>query len=495
MVRAQVERRPLEEVEPVVEIREILEARELVRAVQVHDEVLAYAVALAEATRDHPAVSLGVSPRGSIALVRVAQARAATRAPRLRGARGRQGACARGPGAQALGARRYVGGDGRDGAAGDPRLRTAPGVGNGRSIAKPALVVSLGLVLYLIASNVGAGWLYVVVAALLGWCWSPSPCRGSACAASGSRGAPLSWPPPANPSSAPWSWRTRAASPGSCSRCEDRFAGDTGRAVAVRVRRGETETVGYTVENPRRGIYAGGEIVVESRAPFGLFYGRRRMRAASETVVYPRTFDVAGLPPAADTDAERGTGASPRRCTGATGASSGASGITVRGTPPAWSPGRGAPAACPRGSSPSSSWPRETHPPFVLAMNLDAGAPAEAREMVVSAGASLLLYALGEGREVNADAGPDNAPFPEEPTPDSVLTWCAGLRASRPPDHGRGQRRDTPIHKEAGHREGHGSVRAPGPPRCGPSCSYRATSSRGQGPGCRREKSRSSCKA
>ena len=55
------------------------EARELVRTVQVHEEVLAYAVALAEATRDHPAVSLGVSPRGSIALVRAAQARAATR--------------------------------------------------------------------------------------------------------------------------------------------------------------------------------------------------------------------------------------------------------------------------------------------------------------------------------------------------------------------------------------------------------------------------------
>ena len=25
-------------------------------------------------------------------------------------------------------------------------------------------------------------------------------------------------------------------------------------------------------------------------------------------------------------------------------------------------------------------------------------------------------------------------PFPEETTPDSALTWCAGLRASRPPD-------------------------------------------------------------
>jgi MoxR-like ATPase len=78
VVRDQVERRPLEEMEPVVELREIAASREIVRSVQAHEEVLAYAVALAEATRNHPAVSLGVSPRGSIALVRAAQARAAT---------------------------------------------------------------------------------------------------------------------------------------------------------------------------------------------------------------------------------------------------------------------------------------------------------------------------------------------------------------------------------------------------------------------------------
>ena len=54
--------------------------------------------------------------------------------------------------------------------------------------------------------------------------------------------------------------------------------------------------------------------------------------------------------------------------------------------------------------------------------------------MVISTGASLLLYGLGEGREVRAYAGPENLPFPEETTPDSALTWCAGLRTSRPPD-------------------------------------------------------------
>ncbi|HKZ26446.1 MAG TPA: hypothetical protein VJ086_00950 [Rubrobacteraceae bacterium] len=54
--------------------------------------------------------------------------------------------------------------------------------------------------------------------------------------------------------------------------------------------------------------------------------------------------------------------------------------------------------------------------------------------MVISAGASLLLYGLREGREVRADAGPQRSPFPEEVTPHSILTWCAELQASRPPD-------------------------------------------------------------
>ena len=77
IVRAQVERRPLDEVEPVVSIREVALAREMTRRVQVHDEILGYAVGLVEATREHPAVGLGVSPRGSIALIRASQARAA----------------------------------------------------------------------------------------------------------------------------------------------------------------------------------------------------------------------------------------------------------------------------------------------------------------------------------------------------------------------------------------------------------------------------------
>jgi uncharacterized protein (DUF58 family) len=214
---------------------------------------------------------------------------------------------------------------------------------------------------------------------------------------------------------------------------DDSFAGDRGRAVAMRVRRGETETLGYTVENPRRGIYAGGDVVVESRAPFGLFYGRRRMRAATDTVVYPRTFDVAGLPPSAVTDAEWGD----RSESSTLHRGHGGEFWGVRDYRPgdparlvAW---KKSARGLPLGKLAVIELAQETHPPFVLAMSLDTGAPPEAREMVVSAGASLLLYALGDGREVRANAGPENAPFPEESTRDSILTWCAGLRASKPP--------------------------------------------------------------
>jgi hypothetical protein len=175
-----------------------------------------------------------------------------------------------------------------------------------RSIVKPALVVFLGLVLYVIASNVGAGWLYVIVAALAGVVLISAPLPWLGVRHRGiTRRAPVV-ATAGEPFECSLELENRGHLPRYILEVEDRFAGDRGRAIAVRVRRGETETVGYTVQNPRRGIYAGGDVVVESRAPFGLFYGRRRTRAATDSVVYPRTFDVAGLPPSAVTDAEWG---------------------------------------------------------------------------------------------------------------------------------------------------------------------------------------------
>src|SRR5688500_7911515 len=305
-----------------------------------------------------------------------------------------------------------------------------------KSIVKPALLIFLGLVLYVIASNVGAGWLYIIVAALAGIVLISLPLPWLGVRHVGiTRRAPVV-ATAGEPFECSLMLENNGRLPRYMLEVEDHFAGDRGRAVAVRVRRGEIETVGYTVENPRRGIYAGGEVVVESRAPFGLFYGRRKIRVASDTVIYPRTFDVAGLPPSPITDAEWGD----RNESSALHRGHGGEFWGVRDYRPgdparlvAWKRSARGLAS---GKLAVVELARETQPPFVLAMALDAGTPPGAREMVVSAGASLLLYALAEGRQINADAGPDNRPFPEDPTRDNVLTWCAGLRASKPPAMG-----------------------------------------------------------
>ena len=305
-----------------------------------------------------------------------------------------------------------------------------------KSVAKPVFVVALGFVLYLIASNVGAGWLYVVVAALLGMVLVSIPLPWLGVRRIGvTRRAPV-----VATAGEPFECALELENTGRFPRflieVKDRFAGDSGRAVAVRVRRGKPETVRYTVENPRRGIYAGGEIVVESRAPFGLFYGRRRMRAASEIVVFPRTFDVAGLPASSERDAEPGDGSESSTLHRGHGGEFWGVREYRPGDPARLVAWKRSARGLPSGKLAVIELARETHPPFVLALDLDASAPSEAREMVVSAGASLLLYALSEGREVDADAGPDNPTFPEDSTPDTVLTWCAALRTSRPPASG-----------------------------------------------------------
>lgn len=305
-----------------------------------------------------------------------------------------------------------------------------------RIIAKPALIVCLGCVLYLIATNVGAGWLYVVAATLgavllvsvpVPW-WNARGLRVT-------RRAPV-----VATAGEPFECSLQIENTGRLARylleLEDRFAGDAGRAVAVRVRRGQPEVVRYTVENPRRGIYTGGDIVVESRAPFGLFYGRRRMRAASDAVVYPRTFDVAGLPPSAVVDAERGDRSESSTLHRGHGGELWGVREYRPGDPARLVAWKKSARGLLSGKLAVVELAQETHPPFVLAMDLDARAPREAREMVISAAASLLLYGIREGREVRAYAGPDNPPFPDEPDPDRVLTWCAGLRPSRPPDPG-----------------------------------------------------------
>ena len=67
---------PLEAIEPVFDGPAILALRDEVRRVHVADEVEAYVVALVRATREHPDLQLGGSPRATVALYRAAQAAA-----------------------------------------------------------------------------------------------------------------------------------------------------------------------------------------------------------------------------------------------------------------------------------------------------------------------------------------------------------------------------------------------------------------------------------
>jgi MoxR-like ATPase len=67
---------PLDAVEPVLDPAALPALREATRAIAVSDEVEAYLVRLVRATRDHPDLQLGASPRASVALYRAAQAAA-----------------------------------------------------------------------------------------------------------------------------------------------------------------------------------------------------------------------------------------------------------------------------------------------------------------------------------------------------------------------------------------------------------------------------------
>ena len=70
---------PINTLEQVVSNDELLEAQEEVKRVYADDSIKEYIVNLCAATRNHPDVYLGVSPRGSLALYRTGQALAAIR--------------------------------------------------------------------------------------------------------------------------------------------------------------------------------------------------------------------------------------------------------------------------------------------------------------------------------------------------------------------------------------------------------------------------------
>ena len=67
---------PVEEIGQVVTVEELIEAQEKVKEVYIDGLVKEYIVAIVNATRKHPDVYLGASPRGSLALYKTSQVRA-----------------------------------------------------------------------------------------------------------------------------------------------------------------------------------------------------------------------------------------------------------------------------------------------------------------------------------------------------------------------------------------------------------------------------------
>ncbi len=70
-------RHPIEALQPIINMQDVPQLAESVWKVRVDDSLRRYIVALTHATRTHSDLALGASPRGSLALYRASQARAA----------------------------------------------------------------------------------------------------------------------------------------------------------------------------------------------------------------------------------------------------------------------------------------------------------------------------------------------------------------------------------------------------------------------------------
>lgn len=79
ILKRQRQAHPLDSLRPVAEIDELLQLQRTITEVYVDDLIEEYIVSLVSATRHHEDVYLGASARGSLALYRTAQARAAMR--------------------------------------------------------------------------------------------------------------------------------------------------------------------------------------------------------------------------------------------------------------------------------------------------------------------------------------------------------------------------------------------------------------------------------
>lgn len=79
MLESQQRAHPIDQLRQVISAQELITAQHAIREVYVDRLIKEYIVALVEASRRHPDVYLGASPRGSLALLKTSQAKAAIR--------------------------------------------------------------------------------------------------------------------------------------------------------------------------------------------------------------------------------------------------------------------------------------------------------------------------------------------------------------------------------------------------------------------------------
>lgn len=74
MLKEKYGKSPLEEVRPIIDQNGLEIIKKEVAKVYIHDDIFRYIARIAEASRKMPEVELGISPRGSVALMKAAQA-------------------------------------------------------------------------------------------------------------------------------------------------------------------------------------------------------------------------------------------------------------------------------------------------------------------------------------------------------------------------------------------------------------------------------------
>lgn len=79
MLKEKFGKNPLDEVRPIIDGKGLEIIKKEVMAVYIHDEIYDYIAKISAASRNMPEIELGISPRGSVALMRAAQACAYTK--------------------------------------------------------------------------------------------------------------------------------------------------------------------------------------------------------------------------------------------------------------------------------------------------------------------------------------------------------------------------------------------------------------------------------